>query len=459
MTSYTPFEKSFEEIKVDDLQALRSAREGWYLEYKRELPNASTIAKSISSFANTYGGWLFIGVSEKSKEDAVAGSFPGIARDTVDGALQAIRQSVASHVSPSPHFETKVLYGPSEAVGIEDGRAIICILVNWSLTAPHVHKSGQIYRRIADGSEPKPENDRFLLDQLWHRSDKLKEVYKEWVARDPEFSKAEADVPYIRLMLAVDLWDQRDIWAQFTLEEVRKIFGQTSSVVTAVPFDTVHTSSRGFVARQLGANDPHNLGLTWTLRRSLVSDIIIPLRFFSLNSVRETALVLRGYDGAAAFAALLIQAKYSSPRIVDLNFVFNILVGVAELQRRLMDAAKISGDYYVKAKLLNVWRTVPFVDVDRLLSDYSLNGLPMCLDGNVTSPPGTEPGTFLPVDGGGFDEPAARILLEAVGLFRPIAEAFGIPTWLPTQEGRPAYYQELLAAGQKAIDIQNRGKS
>ena len=46
------------------------------MEYKSEAVPARALAKSLSAFANTYGGWLFVGVREESKDNAVAGSFP-----------------------------------------------------------------------------------------------------------------------------------------------------------------------------------------------------------------------------------------------------------------------------------------------------------------------------------------------------------------------------------------------
>ena len=191
MNAYSPFDKALQRLATADLAALREVSEGWYVEYKQELSNASSMAKSISAFGNTYGGWIFYGVSEKSKEEPVAGSFPGIARADVDVALQRMRQAVASHTMPSPHFETNVLWGPCRDIGLSDDRAVVCVRVPWSVSAPHIHKSGQIYRRVADGSEPRPENDRFVLDQLWQRSNDLRKKVSKWVARNPEFSEFE----------------------------------------------------------------------------------------------------------------------------------------------------------------------------------------------------------------------------------------------------------------------------
>jgi predicted HTH transcriptional regulator len=96
MRGYSPFDKPFTDISAEDLVALTEATEGWYIEYKREVPKADAIAKSIAAFANTYGGWLFYGVEEKSKAEPVAGSFPGIDRADVDPSMQRMRQAIAT---------------------------------------------------------------------------------------------------------------------------------------------------------------------------------------------------------------------------------------------------------------------------------------------------------------------------------------------------------------------------
>ena len=53
MPPYSPFNKNIQEIQSADLKELKQSTEGWYIEYKREAPNASALAKSISAFANT----------------------------------------------------------------------------------------------------------------------------------------------------------------------------------------------------------------------------------------------------------------------------------------------------------------------------------------------------------------------------------------------------------------------
>jgi hypothetical protein len=457
MLYYTPFGKELQALVVDDLENLKQASEGWYIEYKREIPNAKAIAKSISAFANTYGGWLFFGVQEGSKEHPVAGAFPGIPRTELDATLQRMRKAVAEHANPSPHFETKVLLGPCEKIGLSKDRAVVCVRIPWSANAPHIHKSGVIYRRVSDASEPRPENDRFVLDQLWRRAEDFRREYEEWHNHDPEFSEGETEQPYVRLMLTADLWKDRDAWLDASIDEIRTILGATQGLMSAIPFDTVYTSAGGFVGRQLSGNNPHNLTLTWHLRRTLVSDVLIPLPLYTPSDPKVLLHEMHGYESIERFVSLLERYNHTSPRVVDLNYLFNILIGVAEIQKRLAARAAWKHSYFVKAKLLNAWRTTPFIDVSTILDNFERYGPPMCLDSNVTSPLGTDPNTFIEIsDYTKVDSEHTRILIQSVLIFSPIARALGIPTGLDyDKEGQfNEYYEALQQAGRRAIEFQ-----
>ncbi len=254
---YTPFEKELSKIEAADLSALRAVSEGWYIEYKCEVTNATAMAKSVAAFANTYGGWVFYGIEEKSKDDAVAGAFPGFPVADADAALQRLRQAIATQVTPSPPFEVRIATGPCPEISLADDRVVLCVRVPRSPNTPHVHKNGKIYRRVADGSEPKAENDRFVLDQLWRRGDEVRQFYSDWVGRKPEFSEAESEQPYLRLLLVADLWRDRDLWAEVSLDELRDIMRSSGGPGANVPFETVHTVVAGG-GRGLGLEHPRS---------------------------------------------------------------------------------------------------------------------------------------------------------------------------------------------------------
>ena len=314
MKNYTPFDKDINELLCEDLEILRQVPEGWYIEYKRDIPDVSAIAKSISAFANTYGGWLFFGIDEESKDNPVAGEFPGV--DDLDLVLQRLRNAVAEQMNPSVHFETKVLKGPCSIIGLEENKSIVCVNIPQSFQTPHIHKKGLIYRRVADGSEPRPEADRFVLDQLSRRGDKLREVFKDWYDQDPEFSKQEKNRPYLRLMITPNLWGENNVWINKNIDEVSAIFNQDSGVVAGLPFDTIYHSPTGFIARQIKGNDAFDLGLTWQLGVDLVSDIVIPFNYYTKDQVKDG---LFGYKYSEEFMELLSITGNNSLKIIDLK--------------------------------------------------------------------------------------------------------------------------------------------
>ncbi|GHU52304.1 hypothetical protein FACS1894200_12850 [Spirochaetia bacterium] len=75
---FNPFGKNLKDIQENDLQNLHTVSEGWYIEYKSILPDSKKIAKSIASFANSYGGLYLIGVVA-DKQTNCAVEFPGVA--------------------------------------------------------------------------------------------------------------------------------------------------------------------------------------------------------------------------------------------------------------------------------------------------------------------------------------------------------------------------------------------
>ena len=475
MQMYSPFDKGINDLRPADLATLTTVHEGWYVEYKGELINASALAKAVSAFANTYGGWLFLGVKEQSRDDSVAGEFPGIPEAAVDGALQRLRQSAAMYLNPTPFFETKLIPGPCVEIGLAEGRSVVAIEIPESHTAPHVHKDGRIYRRVSDGSEPKPETDRFILDQLWRRADPILEMTRKWVERDPEFSKAEAENPYARFLLCVDPWSQRDPQLLAPFSEVRKILtsGETGTSFSAVAFDTVHTTAEGIVARQVKGNNPQDYGLTWRMRWDMSCDIVIPLPLYAPNDPDLLVLDLEGYDRGVSFINILKEQGHTQPRIVDLNFMVVLLISVVSKYQSLLQLAKAKGEFYFKARVLNAWRMMPFIDVETVLGEFKAHGMPMIMDTTVTVPIGDTPDSFLRIDehefeGSEYSEREAS-MIQALHMFTQITAAFGVP--LLTQDETKADdtddtmkwpltipYSELTATGIRAMTVQQNRK-
>ena len=464
MPPYSPFGKPLERLQPSDLTALRDTKEGWYVEYKREGVPARAFAKSLSAFANTYGGWLFVGVKEESKDNAVAGDFPGVATSELDGLLQRLRHSAAEHMNPAPLFNTQVLRGPCSAINLAAERAVVAVEIPRSVTTPHVHKDGRIYRRVADGSEPKPETDRFMLDQLWARDKNVRKLTRDWITRDPEFSKGEREMPYVRALLCVDPWRQRRPRLTMADSSVRAILGNTEPDITSISFDTVYTTSGGFVARSVGTNDPETYGLTWRMSRSLDAEIVMPLPLYINHDFDSLRAALDGYSHSCTFVETLQRQGYRRPpKVADFNFLMVLLIGAAVKYRRFLQDAEEQTSYHFKARILNAWRVVPFVDVQDSVDQCAAHGTPMLMDEIVTVPLGYGPEDFFdvletPRDRGKVDE-GTRSNVQATFMFSLLARASGIPGFFdafPDTDRTSSLYSDLIDAGRRALVVQEQ---
>ena len=55
------------------------------------------------------------------------------------------------------------------------------------------------------------EVEQIKADALRERADEVRDRYEHWVDDDPEFAKGEAKRPYLRLLIAADLWGDRGV--------------------------------------------------------------------------------------------------------------------------------------------------------------------------------------------------------------------------------------------------------
>ena len=460
---YSPFERKLEDLQPGDLAVLKTVSEGWYVEYKSQFINARALGKAISAFANTYGGWLFVGVKEQDKSEPTAGSFPGVPVEDLDATVARLRQSASEHLNPAPHFETKLLRGPCRDIGLSAETAVVAIQIPQSHVAPHVHRDGRIYRRVADGSEPKPETDRFLLDQLWRRGEAIRDITRAWVARDPELSKAEEQVPYVRLLMCVDPWRLRSRRLEASFPEVRSIVtGKVGG--TSIPFDTFYSAVDGFVARQVGNNDPGGYVLTWRIWKDLSCELVLPLPLYEAVDAQTIVEALDGYRHGQRLADISERAGYTAPRIADLNFVLGVLLGVVAKYRRLLRLIGPDSEFYFKVRVLNVARLLPFIDIGEVVDEYEKHGLPIAIDSDVTYPIGDDPESFRFMDEQVLEDvesvsdEEASSQMQALLIFAAVSHALGVGIVRETESGqyRNVGSSEWAGVGARAMEVQRR---
>ena len=124
--------KPLSELTTADLQELLDNRsiENVRLEFKAEVPGKDETLKKLSSFANTFGGYMVIGVKESNTDRRIEG-LPGV--EVQDGYKQKIVDWCFSAASPPLTAEV------SDAIPVPAGNGKVCyvIYVAESEVAPH----------------------------------------------------------------------------------------------------------------------------------------------------------------------------------------------------------------------------------------------------------------------------------------------------------------------------------
>jgi len=456
-TRFNPFGKDLKDLQPSDLAVLRDVSEGWYIEYKRQLLEVERIARSIGSFANQHGGWLFFGIKQSDDGRETAGSFDGIPCDQIQTARMACRNAVLTKLSPAPYFDLKFIEGPSEELGLPAGRGILALWIPQGMDPPYVHSSGIIYRRVADGSDPKPETDRHILEMLWRRSRDSKKRLAERFLRRPVRSKAESGATYIHAHILTDPLGDRGLRSRMAFDEFAGLMQRPPGAELNMPFENIFTATNHYVARQVKGNPPWSLLTTWRYGRDCSSSVTIPLN--QVEASQESASIfMRGYKYAEPLLQQLRSSDFKPCRVLDLNFLCVSLQSILIQHRVLAAADGVFGPFYFRASLDNTWRRIPFLDLQSYNDWIGKVGVPVVQDGSALAPEGTDYAGMVEIPERAEDLlSAATAAKDAILPLIAILRALGIPPEvLINSEGEFLMLVERAKEAQK-LRTPNRG--
>ena len=439
---YTPFNRIADDILATDLEELSEVREGWYVEYKSKPPNVRDIAKSLSSFANQYGGWLFFGVEEDPRSKSAA-RFPGIQNEDIPNVLELVRNAAKDVIRPQVAYQTHVIEGPLKAKGLNSGYSVIIVRVPEGSNTPYIHNDGRIYIRLGDSSSPISAKDKSTFDLLYQRGEDRRAYLKTLVERCPEISEGECDVSFIHLSIVSDPYETLGHWYEGSFSDFSDVMGGED-----LPFDNIYTAPNGFVARQVETNNPNLRLFTWEFSRNCNSFVTIPLETLSLNWAVEERW--ENYEISGDFTHALTEGGFEASRILNLNLLPILLIVILSRHRTIVGQSGVRGPFYLKARIANVWRTIPFVDVWQYMEHLKEYSVPVVQEGDLIVPKGYSLETFVVSQ----EAKDVRSDLEdkaksaAVQIWIDIMQALGIPGELIKENA-----QALLNAAQRESDI------
>lgn len=345
---FNPFNKNFRDVTREDLEKLREVQEGWYVEYKGEKPKKG-LAKSIAAFANSYGGILFLGISEgKDDRKNFAEEFNGVTDSPDD-----IRNSVSDSIQPFPYLETF-------SIPVSDDKNILMIVVPEGIDTPYVHNDGCVYRRQESGSDLIKENDRHTLDMLYKKAEKQRDAIKLFKSPEVTFSKGESETPYLYIYGLTQPFERAQVESfdqLLSTPKVKELFSTESrlsfptenpqqepiSLNSNIEFDSMNIYPDSFCLRHIPNKEPYSNGLSIEVNRygNLKARIPLPIvdnhhitrQQFSRERTNEyitTNLTFINAEQLFVLMSIIVErytsflSKYGFPS-TDLSFSFETL--------------------------------------------------------------------------------------------------------------------------------------
>lgn len=410
MTSkFNPFGKEISKLEASDLAILREVYEGWFIDYKQDIIPAKDLAKHIAAFANSNGGWLFIGIKEKDGKERTASEFCGVTDS--DRALRTLRDAASVHIHPQfTGYTYKVIKGPNDEIGLEEERAIIVIEIQAGLEPPYIHSSGQIYRRFDDQS--KPETDHLELGKLYAKSEKFNQWFIDYYTQQPTLFNREQP----RLFLYF-VSDPRETYQEeqilITFDEFRNIMQGKEVDRSHMIYDTFYGSFHGYTARQVNNNNPnYDVSLfTWKLCGDAFVEI--PLNLISYDNLIQS--ILTKYPVFSLFFQLIREYKLS---VIDYTPVVSSIFCVMNQFLCLRRKSNIKSLGFVKVKLINTGNTIPFFSSSFYTKNISDFGIPITRYNEIWFPPEKNFDSFEELNLSESNPMASIIssILESVGL-------------------------------------------
>ena len=154
--------KEWNELKLKDIETFLSELEDdetFFLEFKEEEIRQTQITKELSAFANSYGGYLFLGVEDKTKK---------IVGCTDKWSELRINTTICNGISPTPQFDIKTFK-------LNNSKKLFVIKVEEGFFPPYITNEGYIYHRVSSSSDRVKDSN--TLNNLYEKKkDNIKKI-------------------------------------------------------------------------------------------------------------------------------------------------------------------------------------------------------------------------------------------------------------------------------------------
>lgn len=400
--SFNPFNKPLgDNLVLEDLQKLivNKVAEGYFIEYKSDFRPPEKIAKSIASFANTYGGWYFIGV--KTDGHNVANEICGFSSVAHHDPIAKVRDAIKAYIDPIPVFF-------AQAINIEDQKAVLVVYIPSNQETPFIHRDGRIYRRVHDSSDPTPETSRHTLDRLFDHGKGVAKEFERFCQDERVFSKSEEGIGWVKLYLSPyprGIIEKKDVHSECNMEKLLKL-SQTplkipfstgkdeyANVTGNLPLNMGQTTYNSIILRQIKPAKTAFSSITVELFLDGRAKFFIPLQH--ITNMAEQIL----FHGSELVKTPAVQEWFREMyaideendlkhlRFLDVRQLWHCIAWFTSYYNEWLGETNLIYDLQVSMKVENVWRSVPFYDSDEWINHVRKFGIPTVNSKHGSIPP------------------------------------------------------------------------
>jgi len=379
---YNPFDKKIEDLTFDDLRKLidNEVAEGFYVEFKGEFQENRKIAKSIASFANTYGGWYFIGIKDEEKTN-IAKEIVGFDINKHKQPKEDIRLIVGTYIHPIPFFEMNLLKN-------DDGKHVLVICVPESFETPHILNDGVVYLRNGEISNIVKITDKHNLDRLYQKNSYFEDKLNSFLKNPFGITDSEKNMklPFLNICILPTNFNDlsiKNFYEESYLEKLTKMVNSTESVLEDVPettvsylFENVTRTPYSIIFRDV-TNGINSSNYTLEFFVNGVIRIKIPIAF------RNVVIPITEEGLKNLFIKSMYQylgENLSQCRLLDIAHEFLIIRYATKKYSKFFsdNISSYASRLAMIVEMENIFQLVPFVESEVFLEYIKKYHVPIC---------------------------------------------------------------------------------
>lgn len=199
--------KEWNKLAASDIQAVISGQdfdESFYFELKDDKVSNKKLMEEVSAFANTFGGYIFLGVTDQKQIEGCT-----------EWNEQRIHTTIHDSITPTPSFDVKRF--------TIDTKIVYVVRIDEGSEPPYITSSGKIYERLSSGSFVIKDSSK--LSQIYNKREQLLAKMEQKISIPPVYENTNNIYGYIDsgfCLVASDVQVAIDIFNSANLEAIAK---------------------------------------------------------------------------------------------------------------------------------------------------------------------------------------------------------------------------------------------